>query len=326
MMVNLQEAEAFLVTRFGSDVRGVTSLRQGEWSQAFGFQQGDGDFVVRFSALDEDFQKDRLAMRFRASDLPIPAITEIGEALGGYYAISQRAPGGYLDDLDAKGMRAALPSLLATLDAMRLADCSASQGFGAWDAIGNAPWPTWRDALLDVARDHPGERIHGWRARLEQSPTGAAPFDAAFACLRQLTRILPEERHLIHSDLLNFNVLVEGERISAVIDWGCAMYGDFLYDLAWFLFWAPWYPQWRMIDFLGEAERHFDTMGLAVPNLEERLRYYQIHIGLASQAYSAFRGRWDFLAEVAERTLAVANTEVSPAGCTGCGGSATTAS
>ena len=50
-----------------------------------------------------------------------------------------------------------------------------------------------------------------------------------------------QERHLIHSDLLNYNVLVADGRISAVIDWGCAMYGDFLYDLAWFEFWAPWY-------------------------------------------------------------------------------------
>jgi len=28
-------------------------------------------------------------------------------------------------------------------------------------------------------------------------------------------------------------LLVDGGRISTVVDWQCAMYGDFLYDLAW---------------------------------------------------------------------------------------------
>ena len=37
----------------------------------------------------------------------------------------------------------------------------------------------------------------------------------------------PQERHLIHSDLLNFNVLVADDLISAVIDWGSSLYGDF---------------------------------------------------------------------------------------------------
>jgi hygromycin-B 4-O-kinase len=305
-MVSPEDAERFLITRFGRDVRKVSRLGEGEWSRAFAFRQSDDDFVIRFSALDEDFQKDRLAMCFRSPDLPIPAIIEIGEAFGGHYAISERAPGSYLDDLDEREMSAILPSLFTTLDAMRLADCSSSRGYGAWGAAGNAPWPNWPEALLDVGSDRPGERIHGWRTRLERSTAATASFAEAFACLKQLSLLLPEERHLIHSDLLNFNVLVKQGRISAVIDWGCAMYGDFLYDLAWILFWQPWYPAWSTIDFRDEAERHYTAIGLPVPNLDARLRCYQIHIGLASLAYSAFKERWDFLTDVAARTLAMA--------------------
>ncbi len=117
------------------------------------------------------------------------------------------------------------------------------------------------------------------------------------------------ERHLIHSDLLNYNVLVADGRISAVIDWGCAMYGDFLYDLAWFEFWAPWYAAWRGIDFRREAARHYASIGLDVPRFEERLTGCQIHIGLAAQAYNAFKERWDALEETARRTLEVANAD-----------------
>lgn len=307
-MVNLVEAESFLMARLGPGIGDVASIGHGEWSRAYAFRRGGAGYIVRFSALDEDFHKDRLAAGYASRDLPIPAITEIGEARGGFYAVSERASGTFLDDLDEPQMRVMLPFLFAAIDAMRQVDLSSSRGYGIWGADGIAPHATWRDALLDIANDRPGDRIHGWRERVEVSSTGAGPFNEALEQMRVLTALCPEERHLIHSDLLNFNVLVASGRISAVIDWGCAMYGDFLYDLAWFCFWQPWYPAWRAIDIAGEAERLFAATGLSVPNFAERLRCYQIHIGLASQAYCAFMERWEMLADVAARTVAVARS------------------
>jgi hygromycin-B 4-O-kinase len=307
-MRTIARAEAFLRRRFGVGVRAVPVARQGEWSRAYAFERNARQYVVRFSALDEDFRKDRLAARFASPALPIPAIVEHGETDAGYYAMSERVPGGFLDDLDEGGMRAMLPSLFAALDAMREADLAGTTGYGIWGAAGNAPHSSWRAALLDVARDRPGVRIHGWRERLAASPVGSGPFDEAYERLRVLSECCPEERHLIHSDLLNFNVLVEEERISGVIDWGCAMWGDFLYDVAWFAFWAPWYPSWRGIDFAAEAERLYAAIGLNVPNFVERLACYQIHIGLDGMAYQAFTERWELLAETAARTLEMARS------------------
>jgi hygromycin-B 4-O-kinase len=294
------------MAHYGADVRSVASVGQGEWSAAFAFRHGARACIIRFSALDEDFRKDRLAMRFASPALPIPTVVEIGETDAGFYAISERVPGGFLDELDGAGMRAMLPSLFSALDAMREADLVDTSGFGIWGAEGHAPHPSWRAALLDIANDRPEDRIHGWRERLAASPTGVGPFDKGYERLRPLSEGCPEERCLIHSDLLNFNVLVEDGRISGVIDWGCAMWGDFLYDVAWFAFWAPWYPAWRGIDFVPETERHYASIGLVVPNLARRLACCQIHIGLAGMAYQAFTKQWDMLAETTARTLEVA--------------------
>ena len=156
-----------------------------------------------------------------------------------------------------------------------------------------------------MAEDRPESRAHGWRERLRASPTGPGPFKEAYAALGDLLPFCPEERHLVHGDLLKFNVLVVGKRISAVIDWGCALYGDFLYDLAWFCYWAPWYPAWQGIDFAGEAAKHYDTIALEVPQFAERLRACQIHTGLDAMAYTAFKQRWESLDETARRTLEV---------------------
>src|SRR5215212_6532581 len=108
-MLNIVEAEAFLVARFGREVSEVSPIGQGAWSRAYAFRRGGGVFIVRFSALDEDFRKDRIAARYSSCDLPIPAIVEIGEIPGGFFAISKRAWGRFLDDLDEGEMRRTLP-------------------------------------------------------------------------------------------------------------------------------------------------------------------------------------------------------------------------
>ena len=305
-MKTIAQAEAFLRRRFGAGVGAVPVARQGQWSRAYTFRHDARELVVRFSALDEDFRKDRLAMRFAAPALPIPAVVEIGETDGGFYAISERAPGAFLDELDEAGTHALLPSLFGALDAMRGADLAGTMGYGIWGADGNAPHPSWRAALLDVAHDRPGDRIHGWRERLAASATGLVPFEQAYDRLTELIGFCPDERHLIHSDLLNFNVLVDDGRISGVIDWGCAMWSDWLYDLAWFTFWAPWYPAWRGIDFAAEARRHYVAVGLDVPNFTERMACCQLHIGLSGMAYQAFTERREVLEQTARRTLDVA--------------------
>jgi hygromycin-B 4-O-kinase len=309
-MVTHAQAEAFLVEQFGAGVRAVCSVGHGEWSQAFTYARGGeagGQYVVRFSALEEDFLKDRMAAGYGSSALPIPPIVELGRAFGGFYAISPRALGSYLDVLDGAQVRALLPALFSALDAARRADVSHSVGYGSWGADGTAPFPTWRATLLDVANDPVAHRAHGWRDRLMVSPTGFGPFEQALSRLHELVDACPEERHLVHSDLLNYNVLVSHDRLSGVIDWGCAMYGDFLYDVAWLAFWSPWYPAWQGVDFASEAARHYASIGLDVPDLHARLRCYQVHIGLGGQAYNAFKGRWPELEATARRTLEVAD-------------------
>lgn len=302
-----EEVAAFLGERGWHGVRAVKRISYGEWSRAYSFRSDGQRYVVRFSTLDDDFRKDQFATRWASPTLPIPHVVEFCRAFEGFYAITEQVDGDYLDTLDAEHMRALLPSLFQTMDAVRAADLSGTQGFGLWNASGNAPFATWREALLEVSSDPRGSRVVGWRPRLEASPTGTQPFDRAFAWLTSIVDRMPNGRHLIHSDLLNYNVLTEGHRVSAVLDWGSAMYGDWVFDLAWLTFWQPWYPLWAHIDFVGEALHYFESIGLAVPGLEERLRCYEVVIGLDNQTYCAFKGaeRWEQLETVARRTLSL---------------------
>jgi hygromycin-B 4-O-kinase len=297
----------FLRDRFGPAVV-VAVMRPGEWSVVYSVKTADADLVARFCAYDEDFEKDAFAARYSSRTLPIPPILEWGPALGGYWAIAPHMNGEHIDGLDEARMRRVLPSLFAAMDAMREVDLSSASGFGGWRADGRTSHPSWREWLLRFV-DEPATRgAPGWRELLRDSPTERRSFEEGYERLVELAEPCPEVRHLFHDDLINRNVLVDGDRITAVLDWGSSKYGDPLYDLANLVFYTPWFPQWRHIDFAAEALAHYESIGLAVPNFAERLRCYTLRIALDGIAYSAFRKRWGEVELRARRALEIART------------------
>jgi hygromycin-B 4-O-kinase len=327
-VLSLADAERFLRARYGSRAGAVTPLGAGDWSRVFAVTLDGREMAVKFGAYREDFAKDALMAGHSSGSLPIPAVLDSGPIAAGLdggmladgalasgcFAVSQRARGDFLDQIDEAGMRAVLPALLAALRTIRDIKVpgpdgqnpASGGGYGLWRPDGTAPHRSWREALLDVAIDQPSSRTHGWRQALAGSPTGAGPFDDAAGALRELAPSGPQPRQLIHSDLLYRNVLVQGAAITAVLDWGNSMYGDGLYDLAWLLYWWPWFPAWREIDIAMVIMEHLAAAGEWRDDTAARLRCYQIHIGLDSQAYNAFTGRWQELASNARQTTALA--------------------
>jgi hygromycin-B 4-O-kinase len=302
MIADDPRIRAFLVARLGAEPESIEPLRPGEWSSVYAMRRRGEDLVVRFSRYRDDFEKDRLVARWSGPALPVPEVLEIGEALGASYAVTPRVRGAFLDELDEAGMRRVLPALFDALDAARLVDLSSTSGFGGWSVHTGGQHRTWREAVLTVGMTVPPGRNEGWRERLEASPTGLGPFEEALARVHELVHVCPEERHLIHDDLLNRNVLVQDDRITAVLDWGSSSHGDFLWDVALLVYGSAWFPAWSRIDFAGEAARHYAALALPVPSFEERLRCYAIRIGLSGMAYSAWKERWDHVAWHAART------------------------
>ena len=113
--VQLSGARGFLIGHLGDDVTDVELVGEGEWSRCFGFAHRGSEHVVRFGRHVEDFRRDQWASRFASADLPIPQVTEIGEAFGACYAISARAHGTPLEQLDPPAWGATVPAVL-TID------------------------------------------------------------------------------------------------------------------------------------------------------------------------------------------------------------------
>jgi hygromycin-B 4-O-kinase len=300
--VNQEAVTRFIAERFGQSAgASVAVLGGGDWSRAFSFCVDDRGLVVRFGRYQEDFLKDQQAMRFARSELPIPKVLEIGEALGLFYAVSERHFGVFLETLDQDRWRRLMPALLRGLDALRKIEF---EGGVDWSSASHDSPLGWRQWLLASLEDRPGERVSGWRATLHETPEIEQVFVAGESAMRARLYACPEVRHLLHRDLLNRNVLVaeDASRLEAVFDWGCSLAGDFLYEAAWLTFWAPWYPALQALDFRRVLREHYQRIGLVVEHFDVRLYCYELQIGLEHIAYATFTGREDHQQEIARRT------------------------
>jgi len=284
-------AQALLRARFATDAEVSRILAGGFFSRAFAFTADERDYVLRLSDAPqaaESFAKDAYAGRhFAASALPIPEVFLVGvtDVAEEWFAISTLVPGRILDDADPVARRLALPALLDTIDAIGRADVGGSRGSGMWDETGDAPHDTWAAFLAAATENDTKGYYRDWHT-LFSGMLDRDLYDAAYRRLRQLLAHVPEVRGLIHNDLGFQNVLAEGVQITGVIDWGNALYGDPLYDVARLSWWAAWPGGWYEDGVALLAARYG-----ALPGFATRLACYQCHLGLDDLRFYAKNGR-----------------------------------
>ena len=124
-ILDQREVQAFIDDRFGDRASEVTRLSGGDWSQAYALTLDGTQVVARFGSHGEDYEKDRVASGWASDELPIPTVLELDKTEVGFFALSSRARGEFLDELHGDQIRAVLPGLFRTMDAIR--DMSTSQ-------------------------------------------------------------------------------------------------------------------------------------------------------------------------------------------------------
>jgi len=279
----------------------VEVLGSGHWSKAFTFIDNGTTSVLRIGAHLDDFQKDARVATFSNASLPIPTVSAIGPCAAGWYAVSERCYGTFLDDLTAAEWERVVPNLLSALDALRAV--TFPNGIH-WANHSPEDTTTWRSWLLDSLVDNPDARGGGWTETLQTYPDVYETFNAGLDMLKQLVPSMPELRCLLHRDWLHGNVLANpatGE-LTGIFDWGCSLAGDFVYDIAWFTFWAPWHTGLNAIDIRRRVIGHYAALNFDVRDFDQRLRCYELHIALEHLAYSAAIGRTETLAALTDAT------------------------
>lgn len=297
-------AREVLARHFAGEVADLQPLAGGFFSRAFGFVADGCPYVLRLNTAAhaaEGFAKDDYAGRhFASPSLPIPRSIAIGRTAEGSFAIGERVAGRTLAEHTPAERRALLPSTLDTLDAVARADVRASRGYGMWDAEGVGPYATWEGYLAAIIEDETTSYYADWHTLFRDSFLEAAVYEAVYRQMRRLLARCPETRALIHNDYWFENMLAAGGRITGVIDWANALYGDPLYEIA-RLAWGAGVPGWWHDD--GAAflrDRYGDAPGYA-----GRIACYQCHLGLDDLRFYAKTGKRTEYDLARERLLAL---------------------
>lgn len=300
-----------LVREHFADAADLHPFASGEFSRAFAFTAHGRDYVLRVNdtaiAL-EAYVKDDYAWRhFASPDLPIPRVNAIGPYGNGHYAISERVPGRVLTECSPEERRALLPSLLDTLDAIGRVDVSHSHGYGDWVADGNGRYASWRAFLARVIENDDEGYYQDWHALFSESFLERELYELIYRRMMRLLARCPDERSLIHNDYWFMNLIGEGDRITGVIDWANALYGDHLYEIA-RLAWGADFPDWWYADGAAILQARYG----AILGYAERLACYQCHIALDDLRFYAKTGRREEYTWARDRLLALVAADPEP--------------
>lgn len=282
MIPSLDEIDRFLTERLGP-VADLVTLQAGGWSSAYGFVADATEWVLRVGHHRDDFEKECVAGSWQQPGLPVPEVLEMGDAFGCHYIVTRRHHGTKLADLEPSRVADAIEGLSEVLAAIRRVELP-GHGFGIWLAAeADAPAASWREYLCSVA-DRDEERLVGWRGNLARYQRASEAFRLGCTMLEAGSEAFPTARGLVHADLLLNHLIGPDGSITAVFDWGNALAGDPLYDIAWIVYCIPWFPAIDRRHVLDLARRHFPD-----DDLDRLLPLYELHIALGELQYAAFR-------------------------------------
>jgi hygromycin-B 4-O-kinase len=263
--VSLSQVEAFLRDHESTPPENVCALKPGELSRVFAYDLAGEPRVIRFNPKPDAFEADRTAHdRFARPGLPIPRVLEIGQHGALWFAISERLPGRIMWDITPEQYDAALPSL-----------CDAHDLIAAIDPGPDLPggWLQWLDSF---EADHDSDNFwRGWRDLFDTTFLERDRWEALHARFRGLLPAAQDPRLLVHGDFGQDNVLIDGPRVTAVLDWGPMRRGDPLWDLAYIGFWS------------GRIGAQLSARYGDLPDYQARVTLYQLRMVLDATRFYA---------------------------------------
>jgi hygromycin-B 4-O-kinase len=181
------------------------------------------------------------------------------------YCVSEKLPGITFQDADEAEVIRLLEPVTEVWRAICDTDISDTSGYGDFDGDGIGKYRTWHDYLLSIL-DCDWQKVTD---RIDSSL-----LDRLTREFESLLPSCPEERRLVYGDFGSNNLLVHKGRVTGVLDWDNAIYGDPLLDIAGAYFWRTW------LICTEKSAEYWDEHLAATPNYRERIRCYQLRAAL----------------------------------------------
>ncbi|WP_165422851.1 phosphotransferase family protein [Ktedonosporobacter rubrisoli] len=296
-----EQVLTFLRSHFATPIENLTMLDGGEVAQAFACRTAGQEYIVRFNfdTMGVNFAKELyVSQHFGSGQIPIPTIVYVGKFQDFQGAISHKIEGQTMKSLPIEAYKQAFPALIETMYAIHQCAVPDGSGYGVFDAKGVGRRSSWREFLSGVNAEGDEDEYFGkWHQLFETSFLERDLYECLYARMSELLAYCPEERYLVHGDYGFDNVLVRENRIVAVLDWIGALYGDFVYDIAWL---DLWFPGQQTAEYI---RRYYTQRGFELPAYEQRVHCYQCYICLSALRFYAHMNKPEAYQWMRERVL-----------------------
>ncbi|MGD9108256.1 MAG: phosphotransferase [Gammaproteobacteria bacterium] len=260
----------FLSQQMHANITNLQKLSSGMFSQAYSFVADKNEYVLRLNKFEKDFKKDIYAYQNFGDKLLIPKILKHGKYNNElYYAITLKCKGVTHDKI--KNPKNILPEIIKIIETMRAIDVTNYRGFGLLDENGQGQYDSWREAIMSF-----------YNHKFPNIEIKKFINDAVLEKIFNLLEFIPETKYLVHGDFGFDNLVVDNDKITGVLDWAESKYGDFLYDVAWLDFWSD------DIKYARIFKNYYTANKIEIPNFDERIECYRLHIGLSSLILAAY--------------------------------------
>jgi hygromycin-B 4-O-kinase len=284
--VDQNQVLTLLSEHFTGPITDLTPLEGGQVARTFAFRAGEQEYIVRFhkdNMLTSNFPKEMYVYKKLApTRIPIPPLLQVGRLGELHFAISQKVPGKMLEQHTPQEVERMLPQLIDMLDAIHQVDVSDTEGYGTFDYLGQGMSSSWHGYLLQVAQEEDERDYFGkWYHLFADTFLERDIFDHIYRSMQSLLQYCPGDRFLLHGNYSLRNVLAQNDKITAVLDWVDAKYGDFVFDIAPFDFWCPW------LHVSEGFQQYYQQRQREVPFFKERLLCYQCYHALSALRFYA---------------------------------------
>lgn len=274
-----ERCAAFLQKLLNTEVQDLHFVNAGWHSRAFAFQANGHPLILKVAREAIHVHKEKWARQYLGQAiggpaLPIPAVFLEGLQDGFSWCIQARCPGHPLAELSPSEQMALAPDIHRLMLSLHIrALPTGFRGYGIWSLKEQRGHTSWRKHLGQVhgfaARELPAHsplRTQGIWVQLQQE-------------LLQLLAACPEQAWWLHGDCKTSNLLGSTKGITGWIDWATLGWGDFVYDWAVFVLYAPRDSAWPHLQALSRLYRR---QGFELPQLTNRLRASLLHAALGA--------------------------------------------
>jgi hygromycin-B 4-O-kinase len=293
-VIEQEQILVLLGQHFSGPIINLEPLEGGQVARTFAFRSGEQDYILRLNSVDHmpiSFAKEALLARTIASpQIPIPAVMQVGQWQHFYFAISHRVAGQMVTKLPVQEVEQLLPEVIAILYAIHQVDVRQQKNFGIFNEQGVGLYPDWRSYLRQVMEEEEWDYFGKWHHMFEDTFLERDFYEGLFERMVRLLDFCPPSinrgatRYLVHGNYSLRNILESEGKITGVVDWLDAQYGDFVYDIAGLDFWIPG------LDMCERCQRYYQEREGTIPFYEERVLCYEYYTALSAMRFFAKKG------------------------------------